>query len=136
MASLEALSEEARDDGGGGGGQDRIGCRQSVEIGEYRALAVHRFSSVLLDEACPVECVGERRRNLHALRRSFRIIDKALLLEFCKTAGHHCARWLDRIGRSVEERHVPANARKYDRPGTADQTCSDHGDPRHIASPL
>src|SRR6476646_9816836 len=32
MASLEALSEEARDDGGGGGGQDRIGCRQSVEI--------------------------------------------------------------------------------------------------------
>jgi hypothetical protein len=131
MASLEALSEEARDDGGGGGGEDRIGRRQSVEIGEHRALAVDRFKRVLLDEACPVESVGERRGNPHALRRGFRIIDKTVLLEFCKTADHHCARLLDRIGRNVEERHVPASAREYDRPGTADQTCSDHGDPRH-----
>ena len=38
MASLEALSEEARDDGGGGGGEDRIGRRQSVEFGEIARL--------------------------------------------------------------------------------------------------
>src|SRR5260370_780224 len=129
MASFEALSEEARDDGGGGGGQDRIGCRQSVEFGEYRAFAVHRFSSVLLDEACPVESIGERRGNPYALRRSFRIIDKAVLLEFCKTPGYHCARSLNRIARSVSKAPNRSSVTAGERPSNGSSSKSNRTSP-------
>ena len=133
-AAFQVFGEQARDDRRGGRGEDRVGRGERIELGEDRALGIHRLRHVLLHVARAVERVGDALRGAHARGRAFRIGDEAVLRQLIEPLGDQPERVVGGAVDRIVQRGLPAGAREHHGPGAADQARSDDGDARHALS--
>ncbi len=131
MAAGEFLGEQARHDRRGGRGDDRIGGRVPVKLGEDGALGLDSLRHVLLDEARAVERGGEISRDAHPGGGPGRIVGQSLLGERVQPLPDRCQPGFSDARHGIVERHVPAGAREHHGPGATDEPRPDRRHFRH-----
>jgi hypothetical protein len=134
-AAAQVLGEGRGRNAGGRAGEDRIGCRQPVELGEHLALDLDPLGRALLDVVGARQRLAERAGVAHPAAHRRGVVDQAEAREVVEPRCDVAARLLERRRLGVEQRHLVAGAAEHDRPGLADQAAAHQRDPLHVPSP-